>query len=276
MVKRILVGLSGTPFTHVAIQRGIELAMRHDAELVGMTVVDMDKLVNVGPVPVGGTSIAQRKRDHRIHVTRERIEEVIAEFESACVQAGVRHRVKRETGNPFNLMIERVRYKDLIIFGLRGLFDYGFVDEPQDMLTQLIAQGARPIIAVSEHFRLIERVVIAYNGSLESAKAMKRFAQFRLWPDAKLQIVCFAEGLTDDAIESLTDAKEYCQAHGFDVEDKLLSGTAPERLLPYATEWKADMIVLGNSVRSVLLRKVIGDTTLHVIRNAEIPLFLSQ
>lgn len=105
---------------------------------------------------------------------------------------------------------------------------------------------------------------------------MKRFVQFRLWPDAKLQIVCFAEGITEAPLQLLTDAKEYCQAHGFDVEDKVLSGTAPERLLPYATEWKADMIVLGNSVRSVLLRKVIGDTTLHVIRNAEIPLFLSQ
>lgn len=85
---------------------------------------------------MGGTSIAQRKRDHHIHVTRERVEEVIAEFESACAQASVPHRVKRETGNPFDLMIERVRYKDLIIFGLRGLFDYGFVDETQDMLTQ--------------------------------------------------------------------------------------------------------------------------------------------
>ena len=276
MVKRILVGLSGTPFTPVAIQRGIEIAERHNAELTGMTVVDIKKLTNVGPVPAGGTSIAQKTREYRMSVTEEHVEKVISDFESACSQAGVTYRVKRETGDPFELMIARIRYKDLVIFGLRGLFDYGVVDEPHGMLTQLIARGVRPIIAVSEHFRPIRRVLIAYNGSLESAKAMKRFVQFRLWPDAQIEVVCFEKGTVDDSAQALDDAEEYCGSHGFRIDKNILPGTAREGLIPYATDRNTDMIVLGNSVRSVLLRKVIGDTTLHIIRNAEIPLFLSQ
>jgi nucleotide-binding universal stress UspA family protein len=41
MIKRILVGLGGTPYTPFAIPRSIELAQQHGAELTGVTVVDV-------------------------------------------------------------------------------------------------------------------------------------------------------------------------------------------------------------------------------------------
>lgn len=47
-------------------------------------------------------------------------------------------------------------------------------------------------------------------------------------------------------------------------------------LLAAATLWQADMIVMGNSARSVLLRKVLGDTLVATLRDAQIPLFLAQ
>ena len=37
-----------------------------------------------------------------------------------------------------------------------------------------------------------------------------------------------------------------------------------------------DMIVLGNSVRGYLMRKIFGETALHVIQHADRLLFLSQ
>ena len=48
-------------------------------------------------------------------------------------------------------------------------------------------QELRPLITVSSKHRRISNVLIAYSGSMESAKAMKRFAQLRLWPDANLR-----------------------------------------------------------------------------------------
>lgn len=44
MVKRILLGLGGTPVTDVAIQRAIELARIHSAVITGVTVVDTKRL----------------------------------------------------------------------------------------------------------------------------------------------------------------------------------------------------------------------------------------
>jgi nucleotide-binding universal stress UspA family protein len=121
----------------------------------------------------------------------------------------------------------------------------------------------------------IQRVLVAYSGSMESAKTMRQFVQLRAWPDVKLQIVTFDRS-DEFAWNSLADAAAYCRAHGFDVETQCYEGSAKEQLLPYAAEWGADLLVIGNSARSLLVRRLFGETTLHVIRNADRAIFMSQ
>ena len=60
MIKRILVGLGGTEFTTVAIRRAVELAQIHQAQLTGVTVIDVERLKRVGPVPLGGRGSSAR------------------------------------------------------------------------------------------------------------------------------------------------------------------------------------------------------------------------
>jgi nucleotide-binding universal stress UspA family protein len=69
MIKRILLGLGGTPFTDVAIERAVELAKAHGALITGVTVVDTKQLAQVGPVPPGGGTYAAKLRDKRIAIT---------------------------------------------------------------------------------------------------------------------------------------------------------------------------------------------------------------
>lgn len=57
-------------------------------------------------------------------------------------------------------------------------------------------------------------MLIAYNGSMESAKAMKRLVQMRLWLDVEWEVMMFH--MSDDkASELLLPAATYCRAHGF-------------------------------------------------------------
>lgn len=277
MIKRILVGLGGTPYTPVAIQRAVSLARRFDAKITGVTVVDVKHLSKVGPVPVRGEQAADKLFRHRIAVTKERIEEAISKFESACAEAGIKYQIKQEEReNPFDLMISLARYHDLMIFGLRSLFEYGIsVEEPKDTLVRLVSAGVRPLIAVSDEFRPIHKILIAYSGSMESAKTMKRFIQLCPWPDVKIKIATFQHS-EDKARQLLYHASEYCLAHGFVVETELNPGLPKNILFPMATLWQADMIVMGNSARNLMLRRLISETALHIIRNADRPLFLCQ
>ncbi len=274
MIKRILVALSGTPFTDTAVQHALELAALHDAQITGVTDVDLAKVANVGPVPMGAGAAAHDLVEHRLQLTEHQVNDAIRRFESACAAAGLSPKVVRETGSPFEKLILQWRYHDLTVAGLRGLFEYGVFHNPDDLLLSLISKGVRPILAVARTYRPIRRVLAAYNGSLESAKALKRFVQMRLWPDIELHIACF--DLDDEAEHLLGDAAEYCQIHGYEAATEHVQGSPRDGLLEHADGIGADLIVMGCASRARIFKHLLGDTTLHAIRHAEIPLFLTQ
>jgi nucleotide-binding universal stress UspA family protein len=251
------------------------MACRHGAEVTGVTVIDLRRLANVGPVPVGAGAAAAELAEHRIHVTEERIEQAIADFETECARVGVVHQVVREECDALDELKSLWRYHDLVVFGLRGLFEYGVVHNPDDTLTRLIAHGVRPILAVSPEYREIKRVLVAYDGSMDSAAAMKRFVRMCYWPDVTFRTVTFSRKVKH-AQQLLSDAAEYFKAHGIQTETDFVEDSAREHLLSYAEGWGADLIVMGASSRARILRHVMGDTVLKAIRESHVPLFLMQ
>lgn len=275
MIKRILVGLGGTPYTPFAIARSIELAQQHGAELTGVTVVDVGRLSRIGPVPLVASASARELREFRLQVAQEHVEEATEQFVSACRQAGVAYEVRQEEGNPFGLMASCARYHDLMVFGLRSLFEHEVVHDPHDALVRLVAEGVRPLLAVSADARPILRVLIAYSGSMESAKTMKWFVQLGLWPNAQLRIVTF-EHQVDEAEQLVGDAADYLRKHGFEPEEAYVPGSPKHQLVSYAAEWGADLIVAGNSAKNLLLRRTLGETALNLITTADRHLFLAQ
>lgn len=278
MVKRILVGLGGTRFTDAAIRHAVELSRRHRAVLTGATVVDPSWLESGSPSPEGSPHTQQLRRIG-MSVTREGVDAAIERFCESCVEAEVPHQVLVEHDRPFDVLVSQARYNDLMIFGMRSIFDYALHGEaeydPTRIATRLIGEGVRPILAVAAQYRAIRRAFIAYSGSMESAKAMKHFVQLGVAPDVALKIFAFDLPVEQGA-EMLDDAAEYCRSYGFDPETDYAAAPPNEQLLAEADKWGADLIVMGNSARTLFLRKIFGETAIHALQAAEVPLFLSQ
>ncbi len=275
MIKRILVGLAGTEYAEVAIRRAVELARIHTAEIMGVTVMDPRNL-RVGPVPAGGGAAAKDLQLHRVELSQEHIDKAIEHFEKACIAEQVSFDVCREEGNAFRLMQKMARFYDLTIFGLRSVFEYYFEDtDSSSLLSRLLGEGVRPIIAVSKQYRPIHRVLLSYSGSMESARTIRRFIQEQLWPDVTLKAITFG-GTAEEGRKRLGEVVSYCQSHGFTVDSEYLPGSPVNGLLQHADDWDADLIVLGNSQKSFLRRRIFGDTVLHTIQHADRPLFLSH
>ncbi len=117
--------------------------------------------------------------------------------------------------------------------------------------------------------------LIAYSGSMESAKAMRRYVQLNPWRNVRLRIVHF--GRRDDSTAKLLkDAADYCRDHGFSNETELVDQSAREHLIEYAQQNDMDLIVMGNSIRNLLFRHLLGDTVLNAIQQSDRPLFLAQ
>lgn len=275
MLKRILVGLGGSEYTISAINQAIALALAHDAEVTGISAFDAARLRQIGPLPVGAGAFPEEFGREPIQKARKRELWAIEEFTEACKATGVRHKVINEDGEPISLMVNHSRYYDLMIFGLRSLFEFGIIADPHEALIRLVQGGVRPILAVSKGYAPIKKVLISYSGSMESAKAMKRFIQMRLFPDVVVKVVHFSENHPEGR-KLVEDAAEYCTAHGYKVESECIDAPPKESLLPYAKAWGADLLVIGNSAKSLTLRRIFGETAINAIHSSDRPLFLSQ
>ena len=277
MIKKLLVALSGTPFTPSAIRHVLEIAkLDKNAIVTGVTLVDIDRIEDVGMVPLGGGAGAHALREQRKEQVRRRIEEEIATFETACKEVGVRFKVEYEERETFDELCHLWRYHDLTVIGLRGLFDYGVISSPDDMVAELINRRVRPILAVAEEYRPIRRILMAYNGSMASAKAFKRVIRMNLWPDAQVKLLVINRD--DEAPRLLADAAEYCRVYGYEPETEHAHSESPrDDLLRFAEEWKADLLVMGTVSKQNFLKKLIlGSMTAKALRNATMPLFLTQ
>jgi nucleotide-binding universal stress UspA family protein len=180
-----------------------------------------------------------------------------------------------EKGEPFSVFSKMSRYHDLMVFGMRSVFEHDVIDDPQDALMQLIKCGVRPLIAAAQGVGPIRKVLIAYSGSTESANSMKQFVQMRLWNDIKIRIVTYEEK-RPEARQLLGDAASYCMEYGYEVDTDLVPGHAKKELVKYAEHWGADLVVAGNSARNLLQRQFFGDTAINLIEKSTRPLFLSQ
>jgi hypothetical protein len=135
----------------------------------------------------------------------------------ACQAANVKYRILKESVHPLSQLVDLAHFHDLMVLGLRSIFLYGFLaGDLESLLIQLINSGLRPMIAVSEEFCHISRVLIVYSESVESANAMKRFFQMRLWPSVELKIFSFHPS-AEKAKEMMRSAEDYCRSHGFNV-----------------------------------------------------------
>lgn len=257
MIRRILLGLSDAEYVRSEIEYAVSLADRYGAEITGVTLVARQ----------GQASL----------------EAAVGAFEQAARAAGLRHQVKREERREaFDLLISEGRYHDLTILGLRSWLELrgdaaGEVGagESGEMLARLVSAGVRPILAVASEYRPIRRVLVAYSGSMESAKTLRQYLQLHPFRDVEMRIVVFGHEPAK-AARLLEGAQQYCRAHGFAPQLVHLSGAPHDQILPYARDWDADLIVLGNSAKNLLMRRVLGETALHVMRHARCPLFLSQ
>lgn len=280
MIKRILVGLTGaTPPT--TTERAIELAVAHEATVTAVTVANLEdswrEVWREGWEDDSSrddrTSTAQRIIDRRAEVTRTMLDESISRFESSCRDAGVKHRVLVEKGASCDVLIEQARYHDLSIVSLQALFDHKVVADPRDTLVRLVRSRVRPILASVPGLKPIRKVLVAYSGSMESANAMKRFVQLRPFGIVNVRLVCFEQ--PEEGMKLLEDAAEYCETHGFPTEIENSPLAARVNLLPYADRHGADLIILGNSERTLVLRYVMGSTFLEAIRESKVPLFVA-
>ena len=269
--RTIVLELLDDPHNDARIQCGRRLAERFDAELVGIHVSPPPFLpvgFGEGAAYVGPEVFEAQREANRL--VRERVE---AAFRRLCDPARMAVRDVYEEGDSGRLLTEAARGADLTILaqeggpGLDGL-------APQPIHHVILSAGG-PVLVLpraSLDPALGRRVVVAWNGSREAARAAK---------DA-LPLLRSAETVTllvagDEAAATVDAGTGLLKRHGVDVTVRQIElgrghGTM---LLDAAATAQADLLVMGAYGHSRLREIVLGGATREVLRDARLPVMLS-
>ncbi len=288
--KKILVPVERPKSARPALRYALGLASELNAH-VEVFHPELDPAMILPPVFDGLSGMAfapdllaqaQKSADDLHAEIKAMIEAELADLGFSAVPRGVQaaFSVSFETaiGAPERLVARRGRLADVTVVarppqGSRG---------ESDCLAGALWASARPVILLpgaGDAFNVTgkrpERIVVAWNGSAEAARAVA----------AALPMLVQAlsvELLTIDEVvdrEALGRARDYLSTHGIEVTAKNVASNGDglaKVLLDQVIQREADMVVMGAYTHSRLREYLLGGLTQQVIDAAPVPVLLAH
>ncbi|MEN8222221.1 MAG: universal stress protein [Acidobacteriota bacterium] len=277
MARRILVPLDGSDYSKVATKVAIEMAKKSDGIIIGMGVVDTEEIDETAiGAGIGASYYAEHLKTYKKNKAIGKIKNFLDEFEDDCIEAKVDYERYSKSGDPVEEIIDMGKTSDLIITGLRTFFHFETTPEPGDTLRELLESGVCPVLAVpKEYIENNKKVVIAYDDTISSSKAMKMFQRFyKTNPYAKKVYLLNVNDDLDKADEILKSAKQYFKSHKIRVDLEKRAGKPGKEILNFAKNKKVNMIVMGAYGEGGLSKLFFGHASRGVIEDGSIPVFV--
>lgn len=275
MVKSILVGVDGSTFSASAVELGIRWARRFDALLVGLGVIDEPTIRRPELVPIGASHFKEHSDEVRLARARVQVKRFLERFARRCTEAGAACKLLEDTGLPNEtIMLEAQRY-DLIVLGQQTHFHFASQSSPDETLTQVLKHTPRPVVTVPEQLPAATAVMVAYDGSLQAARALQAFQASGLAGSETVHVV----SVGDDPAEAARHAEravEFLRFHAIPATAHVL-GPAPstaETLLDQVRQLQVGLLVMGCYGQPGLREFILGSVTRTVLRRSSVPLFL--
>ncbi len=283
MLRGLLVGLDGSSHGERAVALGIAWARRLNARLVGLGILDEPAIR--GPIPVvrgvpHAESVAGRLEQARVDAASRQIGQFLDQFERRCAEAGVARECREVAGRPHEQILNEAQKYDLILLGQRTNFLFATRQHPDDTLPKVLKDSPRPVVVVPETWEAAGRaVVVAYDGSLQAARALAAFEATGLGASEAVHVVSVAAS-KDEAAALGERAVAFLRLHEINAELHPLAASdvarpAP-RLLDQARRLDAGLLVMGAYGQPRLREFVLGSTTRTLLRESTVPLFLDH
>lgn len=273
--KNILVHVDDRQTAGERLEQCIALARKYGARVTGLyvgTFLAQNLLVDAPP---SGMLIEALETEQR-----ERTERARSLFEQKTAGADVACEFHVEEGSPVHWLASYAGYADIVVVGRT----YGDDSLPGTggVAGDLVLACGRPVLAVpggGARSLSAERILIAWNGSREAARAVNDARPF-LDHAVNVEVVTVEPGT--DASGGGAGGAELCRylsRHGIKATPVVLpsakTGVA-EALLAQAEQTSADLVVLGAYGHSRLRELVLGGVTRHLLKHATLPLLLSH
>ena len=209
-------------------------------------------------------SRAARERG-RIFLNRLRERAIAAGVESPDVRQ--RHGVVEQT------LMEQEAGVRLFVLGRRGESAETTQRDLGRHVERVVRALNQPILAVTEGFRVPQRIMIAFDGGIVTRRGVEMVATSPLFRGLPLHVLMSGKQ-SQDAARQLEWARTTLEAAGFEVVALHLPGDAESIIARQVLAQGVDLLVMGAYSHSPLRRLLLGSKTSDLLRSARIPVLL--
>jgi nucleotide-binding universal stress UspA family protein len=275
MIKDVMVCLDGSPADELRLTAVADIVRLFESQVVGLFLNPIPSLVPV-EADVGGVALVadlmQRARE-----AGDRTETSLAK-RLARLNAPVEiRRFDVLADDVANIASREARSADAFV----ALRPNGSQD-PERLVEGVLFDSGRHILLVPEEERAktsFDRILIAWNGSRESARAVAEAMPYLYKAQEVLLVVVGDDRPTEQRATLGTDAVRHLKHHGVDAalhRVKAREGDVGARLMAEAVRHKADLIVMGGYGHSRLREWILGGVTYNLMHEAAVRLLMAH
>ncbi len=278
ILKSILVSIDRSSDSTPAMELALQWAKRFDAALVGVGFVDeisievaQEYLYKEGLIAsVNPPLIARVHQDYK---------RILEQYAAHCAEAGVSCTTPSEVGLSLERVLQEAQRHDLIMMDRLKIMVPGFEGPQAQKLGPILKHSPRPVVLVPPHGAGGEggEVLVAYDGSLQAARALYAATFSVLEADAKVHIVSVATSRAE-AASAADQAIAFLRLHQVDaVPHPVESKEAPaEVILDQSDRLDAGLIVMGAYGEPVLREFFLGSVSRTLLEESTVPVFLAH
>ena len=271
-IKHILVHLDSQRNLVATAEAACSLAAASQAHVTGFYVIPHINIPTYAESRIPSDIV--KVHDEAAQVAAD---DAGSEFDRIAGNAGCSHDWQSVKGYADRLIIDRARYTDIVIMGQSRASKAS----PHTVAVEnhVIMGCARPVLMIPAKGisgRLGNRVVVAWNGSRESVRAINDAMPF-LEGAANVEVLTIDPGRNDGDIPG-ADICQYLARHDVNAEAATAKsrGTTTDTLLNYARDNNADMVVMGAYGHSRLREFVLGGATYNMLQKSDVAILMSH
>jgi nucleotide-binding universal stress UspA family protein len=276
MMKSILVGLDGSAYSRTAVELGLQWAKRSDALLVGLGVIDEVTIRGYEFLRLGPPQSHPKHWDGDLVAdARRKVELFLERFALRCAEEQVAYKVLEDVGAPDEQIARESQRYDLILLGRKTYFRFETEEGFDDTARKVVQLAPRPVVTVPEVVRQTGPVLVAYDGSLQAARAVQAFQATGLGEDCDVHVLCVDPVFTAAARDA-DRAAEFLRFHDCKaVAHPLASEEAPDKvILEQVRKLDPRLLVLGAFGTRGWREFLFGSVTGSLLKTSPVPLFL--
>jgi len=277
-MRSILVTVDDTPSAIAARALAVALARQCGARVRGVTALDVSDLEGVEAVPMGGAQFGYeryRRRQELAKERRARVAQLPELFERSLAESGMQAACTTINADIRAGLLRIVETCDLVVTGRDTEFHLEPLEGVTPLVDHIIAKGSRPVVVCGPEWNERGPVVVAYDGSAPSAKALQIAALMGVLGTADVRIVSVSRE-AQAAAAAVERARSFLDAHGVVAEVEVIESTEhPADLLARrAAEMGARLLVMGAFGHRGLGDILFGSTTRRLFDRVPVPLFI--